>query len=334
MRYHTKLFVTNKPSIISPHKKEEKKEENVGNDDGVVSKEERRKVCCPLFACKATVIHLPRHMRNVHHWTKEAASKVLSKFNIRKRKNKEDKKKDYHPRRRCPISNCHSIVHRLPAHLKKVHKLDKSSRLHADALENAILVSDGRHPTVEDRFTTKEWEGRGEREELVVNESEGGEMREEKDEKQLWDDDPKTESSGEESAEESDDESRSENESPSRVGMPALLVDFEDWLRSPDGGKRDEKTVKQHGAQLFGMLKAVDDQQDLNSLLDVKLVRHVFLKSHAKAKNYEAGTIKSYLMSLRHFYSFLISDMPEDFNFDVKEVNAAKGKNKNVVCVI
>jgi hypothetical protein len=158
MRYHTKLFVTNKPSIISPHKKEEKKEENVGNDDGVVSKEERRKVCCPLFACKATVIHLPRHMRNVHHWTKEAASKVLSKFNIRKRKNKEDKKKDYHPRRRCPISNCHSIVHRLPAHLKKVHKLDKSSRLHADALENAILVSDGRHPTVEDRFTTKEWE--------------------------------------------------------------------------------------------------------------------------------------------------------------------------------
>ena len=42
-----------------------------------------------------------------------------------------------------------------------------------------------------------------------------------------------------------------------------------------------------------------------------------------EAKQYEAGMIKSYLMSLRHSYSFLISDMPENFEFDVKEVNAA-----------
>ena len=47
---------------------------------------ERRKISCPLVACKAKLIHLPRHMRNVHQWTAEAASKVLSKYNIRKRK--------------------------------------------------------------------------------------------------------------------------------------------------------------------------------------------------------------------------------------------------------
>ncbi len=40
----------------------------------------RRKISCPISTCKA---HLPRHMRNVHNWTKEAASKVLSKFNMR-----------------------------------------------------------------------------------------------------------------------------------------------------------------------------------------------------------------------------------------------------------
>ena len=302
-----------------------KKVQKAEKVDGAVGQERgRRKIPCPLFGCKAEVVHLPKHMRNVHHWSKEAAAKVLSKFNIRKRKNKEDKKKDYHCRRRCPLSDCHSIVRRLPAHLKNVHKLEKSSSQYIDALENAKIVSDGRHPTIrwqEERFRTKEWKGRGEREEFVVNEDEGREEREEEDGYET-----ETESSGEESVDESDNEGQSE--SLSRVGMPAMLVDFEDWLRSPDGGKRDEKTVKQHSSQLFGMLKAIDDQQDLKSLLDVKLVRVAFLKSHVEAKQYEAGTIKSYLMSLRHFYSFLISDMPENFEFDVKEVNAAREKVK------
>ena len=53
-----------------------------------VSTSQRRKISCPLVACKAKVVHLPRHMRNVHHWTKEAAAKVLLKYNIRRRLNK------------------------------------------------------------------------------------------------------------------------------------------------------------------------------------------------------------------------------------------------------
>ena len=44
---------------------------------------------------------------------------------------------------------------------------------------------------------------------------------------------------------ESDDEdevnSEHEYKIPPRVGMPALLVKFDEWLGSPDGGKRDEK---------------------------------------------------------------------------------------------
>ena len=74
------------------------------------STSQRRKISCPLVACKAKVVHLPRHMRNVHHWTKDAASKVLLKYNIRKRLTKEPKKNDYRRRRKCPIGNCHSIV--------------------------------------------------------------------------------------------------------------------------------------------------------------------------------------------------------------------------------
>ena len=104
------------------------------------STSQRRKVSCPLVDCKAKVVHLPRHIRTVHHWTKEAASKVLSKYNIRRRLHKEPKEKDYRCRRKCPIGDCHSIVRRLPKHLQKVHKLDKTSNGYKHAILNAPVA--------------------------------------------------------------------------------------------------------------------------------------------------------------------------------------------------
>lgn len=145
------------------------RDKSVPENEEMIS--ERRKIFCPIFSCRAKVVHVPRHMRSVHNWTKEAASKVLSKFNIRQRKNKESKKKDYHPRRRCPLSNCHSVK-RLPAHLQKVHKLDKSSEEYSDALENANVVPDHKHPTIswqEERWKTKEWTGRSESKPIALS---------------------------------------------------------------------------------------------------------------------------------------------------------------------
>ena len=52
----------------------------------------------------------------------------------------------------------------------------------------------------------------------------------------------------------------------------------------------------------------------------------MFLKSHVQKKKYEAETIKSYLMS--NFYTFLISDRPKNFDFDVEQVNANREKVK------
>jgi hypothetical protein len=45
--------------------------------------------------------------------------------------------------------------------------------------------------------------------------------------------------------------------------MPTLLAEFEDWFLSLDGGKHDEKTVKQHSSQLFSLLKVIDDEEDM-----------------------------------------------------------------------
>ena len=47
-----------------------------------------------------------------------------------------------------------------------------------------------------------------------------------------------------------------------------------------------------------------------------------------KGKKYEAGTIKSYLMSLRHFYSFVLSDKPDSININLLDVSSYSKKVK------
>ena len=79
-----------------------------------------------------------------------------------------------------------------------------------------------------------------------------------------------------------------------------------DWLISTDGGHLDKKTANQHVKQQRRILSKIDPDENLSSLLDFSLIRDVFMK-HAEA-TYVVGTIKSYLMSLQHFYSYLQAD--------------------------
>ena len=88
--------------------------------------------------------------------------------------------------------------------------------------------------------------------------------------------------------------------------MPNELVGFEAWLQSADGGMLDEKTSRQHTKQVFKLLNAIDEKQELPSLFDDRLINDRFLKGHAN-KSYTPKTTQSYLMSLRHFYSFSLT---------------------------
>ena len=126
-----------------------------------VSTSQRRKILCPLLTCKAEVVHLPRHMQNVHHRTQEAASKVLLKYNIRRRLKKDTSEKDYRHCRKCPIADCHSVVRRLPKHLQKVHKFNKASREYKNAISNAPIAPKRKHGMIrwqEDRLKIKKWD--------------------------------------------------------------------------------------------------------------------------------------------------------------------------------
>ena len=55
-----------------------------------------------------------------------------------------------------------------------------------------------------------------------------------------------------------------------------MLTKSEEWLGSPDGGKRDKKTVKQHSSQLWMILMVIDDAGNISSLHHINLVRHLF----------------------------------------------------------
>lgn len=78
--------------------------------------------------------------------------------------------------------------------------------------------------------------------------------------------------------------------------------------------KRDERKTKKRLCSMvpscLSCSKPFDDSENIQSLFDLKLIGQVFLNSYVKEK-YKAGRIKSYLMSLRNFYSFLLSDKPD-----------------------
>ena len=314
-----------------------------GKGKGPKERKERRKVPCPLLACKSQVTHLPRHMRNVHKWTEEASRKVLSKYNIRKRKSpkKSPKKKDYHRRRRCPVSQCQSIVFRLTQHLKKVHKMKRSSTEFRDALENARVVPDIKHPLLrkKDERAKKrsvlltDWNRPSTSAAYHEGDSSDKINEQAKKTSVLMTDWNRPSTSAAYHEDDSSDDKisdcparRSDESTNEQIAKNPVILKFEEWMLSPDGGKRDAKTAKQHSSQVFGMLKAIDDEEDMHSLLDLALVRNVFLKSHVVTKKYEVGTIKSYLMSLRHFFSFLLSDKPDEVDFDAHDIKAAREK--------
>ena len=103
-----------------------------------------------------------------------------------------------------------------------------------------------------------------------------------------------------------------------------ILKQFCDWLVSPDGEQKDKKTATQHVSQLKRVMSVTGGGPA--SLVDEKKIRDVFLPQ-AKDK-YHAATIKSYLMSLQHYCSFLLEDKPSGADYDRDEVTDLPGKLK------
>ena len=73
--------------------------------------------------------------------------------------------------------------------------------------------------------------------------------------------------------------------------------------------------AKQHCSQLRKILSIIDPERRLSSLLNKSLVRDKFLRDHAE-KKYKPDTVKSHLLSLRNFCSFVLTENPECIQVD------------------
>ena len=69
--------------VIWKNDREKMKKELNNKDSREVIKHEKKP--CPVPNCDAKVIHLPKHLRNVHKWHTEYARTALRRFTLRKK---------------------------------------------------------------------------------------------------------------------------------------------------------------------------------------------------------------------------------------------------------
>jgi len=147
-------------------KVERRSEEDAGSDDegqdeNPVIKQQKKK--CPLPYCNSVLRHLPRHLRNVHNWSKQVAKTATCRFKLRKQytfssqetayagnrkpwKTKGDSKpknckKPSRKKKICSIPGCTTVSERLPQHLHQVHKLGSDEPKCKKCMSLAKVVS-------------------------------------------------------------------------------------------------------------------------------------------------------------------------------------------------
>ena len=316
-----------------------------GEDENPDVKQQKKK--CPLPHCNSVVRHLPRHLRNVHKWPKQVAKTATSRFKLRKqytfssqeaasagnrkpRKTKCDSKsKNYKkPCRRkkvCPIPGCTTITERLPQHLHQVHKLSSDEPKYKKCMSLAKVVS-MKNDHVFHRMKAK----RESEMDMDSHMDISSLSKSESSQRDLVNNDPDDPQKSDPNVSGTGDVVRPgsivDTDEPSSV-VQETLQEFEDWLVSPDCEKKDAKTAKQHVAQVKKVLSVIGEGTCLQSLLDRKLVRDVFLRQYAE-KKYFPATIKSYLMSLQHFCSFLLGERPSGVEFVKDDVISLREKLK------
>ena len=275
---------------------------------------------CPSETCGAQVIHLPRHLQDVHGWSKEHARTAVIRFGMRKKyaftepgkapkkkKNTEDKnvvigskRKDYHHYHYCPIHGCMALVKRMPPHLKQVHKLQPGSHEYISALSRVW------GPVRESNMAPYHKRPQKSTSVIALEDDVADAMEESTDQNET-------------------DDNISLDES-SNFDFSSAAARFEAWLKPADGGNLDETTSKQHRAQIVKILKVIDSGQVLTSLFDERLINETFLEGYAKKKYYPKAT-KSYLMSLRHFYSCCLRESSRcDISITAENILALKEK--------
>ena len=305
----------------------EEKSANIDENKSDQSKKKKRqcksriKKECPVPHCDKTVVHIPRHLVKVHNWSKHQALAAVLRFNLRKKyafsssesavagngkkkanadESGKKKCKDYHNERVCPIVGCVAVVQRLPAHLQQVHGFSPQGAKYKSLLKKAFPQP--KRPYSVQMIEKRTAKRKGEFESHVPDMAETVRNDEDEDEESRLESFEQTEtSSSGNDVVLIDDHDEDSIESTD----PEVIVLLAKWLQSPDGGKKDKKTAKQHVAQIKNILPLIDADRRVMSLFDCTLIQSKFVR-----EKYVPQTIKSYLMSPRHFYCYVLAERP------------------------
>ncbi|XP_022778308.1 uncharacterized protein LOC111319839, partial [Stylophora pistillata] len=226
--------------------------------------------------------------------------------------------------KRCPLTGCMTTTNRLPQHLQKAHKLQRASPKYNKAVSMANVISrDNPHIFLRMKQESERYQGPDFEDALSVGgDGEEVEMAEGNTSVRSDDQEADTTEASCDSASQASGNIDIKGDDVSKT-----MSAFRDWLLSPDGGKKDRRTAKKHVSQLHKVLSVVGKGVLLSSLLDTKRIRDTFLQRYA-AERYHAATIKSYLLSLQHYCSFLLADQPSGVVFDKEHVLRLREKLK------
>ena len=104
-------------------------------------------------------------------------------------------------------------------------------------------------------------------------------------------------------------------------GEKNLCKEFENWLQTADGGRKDEANAFQCSRRIQLVIQYINPESpSLKDLLNKQTLRDCWLNKFEKERR--PGTIKSYLGALRLFYSFLQCESPKNFIASEKVLGA------------
>ena len=315
--------------------------------------EKRAKTLCPIKLCRQARYDLPRHMRLIHGWPNEEAKKVKGLYGLRKTpvfKNKARRSGPVKtlPSKACPVFGCRSVIKNVSRHIRAVHKIDRRSDKYRQLLARAVtvdlyrsktkLVSKISHlPSRRDKHYLQQ---------LLRNDIEMGDNSSDSSFSEVSSftandfqsssdisensslSSKNTSNSSTESLESSNDLDSSKgsenlelafldsNHSAFNSEVQSIFAKFFEFLVSPDSGNREHRSAKYCVKRVMRVFDVVSPDQNLNSLCDRLLLRDTFLKSYCTAQNYHPVTIQGFLVSLGHFFDFVISEDVEGFNQD------------------
>lgn len=294
-----KTYGYSSPSKVPQKKKKTTEEKTAKKEDGK-SKDYHHYHYCPMAGCTSLVKRMPPHLKKVHKLLPDSTEYKAALSRVRGPVS-DSNRKPYHERQGNPRKdNTKSSV--VVEELADSREDKKKVRGRSLKRFRHIEILDDTESEEEEREDEIKVRGRSLKKYRRIEIHDDSESEEEESEHR----------SIQTRVEEIEDNEDEKGENGSSFETPQKLADdviteFEAWLRLADRGNLDEKTSQLHGKQVSKLLKVVDDKCSLTSLFDDHLLNQKFLEDYAK-KEYHPKTTQSYLMSLRHFYSYSLTE--------------------------